>query len=138
MLLISCVQNSMEVQYAINRKMLTHMYTIFILLLPQWFSTTYFEQPQPSVHCLIGHGGAERKDRGAACTKIASPPKQYSVVQLHTLALTKCMGTGLRCGSKARSTCTFGIATTLMSLDRFSWQFLFEGRWWPNHIPNWA
>ena len=24
------------------------------------------------------------------------------------------------------------------SLDRFSWQFLFERRWWPNRIPNWA
>ena len=32
----------------------------------------------------------------------------------------------------------FGIPTTLMSLDGFSWQYLFERRWWPNRIPNWA
>ena len=31
-----------------------------------------------------------------------------------------------------------GIPTALMSLDGFSWQFLFERRWWPNRIPNWA
>ena len=30
----------------------------------------FFGQSQPSVHCLIGHGGAaERKDSGAACKK---------------------------------------------------------------------
>ena len=42
-----------------------------------------FGRTQPSVHCLIGHGGAaERKDSGASGKQQkASTPKQYSIVQ---------------------------------------------------------
>ena len=41
----------------------------------------FFGRTQPSVHCLIGHGGAaERKDSGASC-KTKSPPKPNSIVQ---------------------------------------------------------
>ena len=48
----------------------------------------FFGRSQPSVHCLIGHGGAaERKDSGAACTKKASPPKQGSVVQAQPVSI---------------------------------------------------
>ena len=43
----------------------------------------FFRRTQPSVHCLIGHGGvAERKYSGAGAKKQkASLPKQDSVVQ---------------------------------------------------------
>ena len=37
--------DNMVVQELINRKKLTHMYTIFILLLPQWFISTSLSDP---------------------------------------------------------------------------------------------